>query len=160
MPGRISFAQYLPSLQFRYEITSTKLPEGKIYARSASLPSAEHAPVTLEYINTYFKVKGKTRWNDITLSCYAYEGFTMQQVYDWTKQMHKAADNQDDYKVPYYEDMVLKVLDPAGNSPAGGTWTLHGAFIASSNWGSMDWGTDDAIQVEVVVVYDWASYNE
>lgn len=160
MPGRISFQQYLPSLQFRYEVYSSKLPEAKIYARSAALPSNDHAPVTLEYINTYFKVKGKTRWNDITLSCYAYEGVTMPQLYDWTMQQHRAELNQDSYKANYFEDMVLRVLDPEGNSPAGGTWTLKGAFIASANWGNMDWGTDDAIQCELTIVYDWASFEQ
>lgn len=159
MPGRISFQQFLPSLQFRYEVYSSKMPEMKVFARSASLPSAEHAPVTLEYINTYFKVKGKTRWNDITLTLYAYEGFTMSQLYDWTRQQHRAAENQDDYKVAYFEDMVLRVLDPIGDTPAGGVWTLKGAFIASSNWGSMDWGTDDAIQCELTIVYDYAEYT-
>jgi hypothetical protein len=158
MPRIVVPEAFHPSLQFRYMVTTSKLPGAMFYARSAQQPSVEQNPVTVEHINAYFKVKGKTRWNDITLSCYQFEGITAKDVWNYLNDSHQqVASATDQYAPVYKHDMTLLILNPMG-IPVG-TWTLVGSFIANASWGDMDWGTDDVIQCEITVAYDWARYS-
>ena len=36
-------------------------------------------------------------------------------------------------------------------------WTLHGAFIKSVNWGKLDYGDDQFMNVTMTLTYDWAT---
>lgn len=155
MPRVVTPQSYHPSLQFRYKVTTSKLPGAEFYARSAQQPGFENAPVTLEHINYYFKVKGKTRWDDLTMTCYQYEGITAIQFWDYLQQ-HQQVPGAVDSRAPGYKhDMQIMVLAPDGSSPVF-TWKLVGAFFSSVKWGDMDWGTDDAIQVQCTIAFDHA----
>lgn len=156
MPRLLVPEAFNPTLQFRYMVVTSKLPGSAFYAKSAQQPQADNAPVTVEYVNSYFKVKGKTRWNDITLSCYQFEGITASQL--WTYfQAHQLVDAAVDSYAPVYKhDLKLMILSPA-ETPVG-TWTLHGAFYTSVNWGDHDRGTDDVVTAEVAISYDYATY--
>ena len=35
-------------------------------------------------------------------------------------------------------------------------WTLNGAFISSATFGDMDWATEDPLQIELTLKYDYA----
>lgn len=158
MPRVVVPDAYHPSLQFRYKVTTSKLPGAEFYARSAQQPGFENNPVTIEHINAYFKVKGKTRWDDITLSCYQFENITATQFWTYL-QAHQAVPGAEDSRAPGYKhDMSIMILAPDGSSPVG-TWKLIGAFYSGVKWGDMDWGTDDAIQVECTIAYDYATYS-
>lgn len=149
---------FKPSLQFRYTISTSKLPGAKFYARSAQQPGMENAPVTLEHINYYFKVKGKTRWDDLTMSCYQYEGITASQFWKYL-QSHQATEAAtDSYATEYKHDLQIMILGPDGDTPVG-TWKLIGAFYSGVKWGEMDWGTDDPIQVDLTLAFDYATYS-
>lgn len=155
MPRVVIPDTHHPSLQFRYQVLSSKIPGSAIYARSAQQPGFDNAPVNVEHINGYFKVKGKTRWNDITLTCYNFEGITAKELWDYMNGSHQNVTSADDQYAPTYKhDMTINILDPHGTTPVA-TWSLKGAFFSSVSWGDMDWGTDDVIQAEVVISYDW-----
>ncbi len=38
-------------------------------------------------------------------------------------------------------------------------WTLHGAFIRNVNWGKLDYGDQDFMNVTITLAYDWASVS-
>jgi hypothetical protein len=155
MPRVVTPQAYHPSLQFRYKVTTSKLPGAEFYARSAQQPGFENAPVTLEHINYYFKVKGKTRWDDLTMTCYQYEGITGTQFWDYLQQ-HQAVPGAVDNRAPSYKhDMQIMVLAPDGSTPVL-TWKLVGAFFSGVKFGDMDWGTDDPIQVQCTIAFDHA----
>lgn len=146
-----------PSLQFRYMVTTSKLPGAVFYARSAQQPGFQNNPVTVEHINAYFKVKGKTRWDDLTMSCYQFEGITAPDFWKYLQQHQVVPGAVDQYAPSYKHDMQIMILNPLG-VPIG-TWKLIGAFYSSVAWGQMDWGTDDVIQVDVTMAYDYAEYS-
>lgn len=146
-----------PSLQFRYMVTTSKLPGAQFYARSAQQPGFEQNPVTLEHINSYFKVKGKTRWDDLTMSCYQYEGLTAKQFWDYLQQHQVTASATDAYAPAYKHDLQIMILNPL-EVPVG-TWKLVGAFYSGVKWGEMDWGTDDPIQIDLTIAFDYATYS-
>lgn len=145
-----------PSLQFRYQVQTSKLPSAKFYARSAQQPGFEQNPVTLEHTNAYFKVKGKTRWDDLTMTCYQYEGMTAIEFWNYLQEHQQVPSAVDAYAPAYKHDMQIQILNPM-DSPVG-TWTLVGAFYSSVKWGEMDWGTDDPIQVSLTIAFDYATY--
>lgn len=146
-----------PSLQFRYQVSTSKLPGAKFYARSAQQPGFEQNPVTIEHINAYFKVKGKTRWDDLTMSCYQFEDMTAIDFWNYL-QDHQTVSSATDHKAPSYKhDLQIQILNPMG-SPVG-TWKLIGAFYSSVKFGEMDWGTDDPIQVDLTIAFDYATFS-
>jgi hypothetical protein len=38
-------------------------------------------------------------------------------------------------------------------------WTLKNAWIGDSNFGTMDWGTEDAVTIEITLKYDYAIFQ-
>lgn len=156
MPRLLVPEAFHPSLQFRYMVTTSKLAGAAFYARSAQQPTAQHNPVTVEYVNSYFKVKGKTRWDDITLQCYQFEGITASQLWGYLQQHQQTSAAVDSYAPGYKHDLKIMILNPL-EVPIG-TWTLVGAFYTSVAWGDMDRGTDDVIQATVTISYDYATY--
>lgn len=157
MPRLLVPDAYHPMLQFRYQVTTSKLPGAQFYAKSAAEPTAQGSPVTVEYINSYFKVKGKLRWDSISLSCYQFENITTQELWAYLQQ-HQAVDSATDTYAPVYKhDMQLVQLSPA-ETPIG-TWKLVGAFFETVNWGSRDRGTDDVTTCEITISYDYALFS-
>lgn len=157
MPRLLAPEAFHPSLQFRYTVMTSKLPGAMFYARSAQQPTPQHNPVTVEYQNSYFKVKGKTRWDDITLQCYQFEGITAPQLWAYLQQHQLTAAAVDSYAPVYKHDLKLMINNPA-EAPVG-TWTLVGAFYTSVQFGDMDRGTDDVIQATITISYDYALYS-
>lgn len=158
MPRVVVPEAYHPSLQFRYQVTTSKLPGAQFYARSAQQPGFENNPVTIEHINAYFKVKGKTRWDDLTMSCYQFENITATQFWAYLQEHQQVPGATDQYAPSYKHDLQIMILAPDGSTPVG-TWKLIGAFYSGVKWGEMDWGTDDAIQVDLTIAFDYAEYS-
>lgn len=157
MPRLLVPDTYHPILQFRYWVTTSKLPGAQFYAKSAAQPTAQHNPVTVEYVNSYFKVKGKTRWDSITLSCYQFENITAPELWTYLQE-HQATESATDSRAPGYKhDLQLMLLGP--DEVPIGTWKLVGAFYESVNWGTHDRGTDDVTTAEVTICYDYATYS-
>ena len=137
MPRVVVPDAYHPSLQFRYKVTTSKLPGAEFYARSAQQPGLVNNPVSIEHINYYFKVKGKTRWDDLTMSCYQFEGITATQFWTYL-QAHQQTVGAVDSRAPGYKhDLTIMILAPDGSTPVG-TWKLIGAFYSDVKWGDMD----------------------
>jgi len=158
MPRIVIPDSFEPSLQFRYRVTTSKLPGAQLYARSSQQPGTDGAPVTVEHINAYFKVKGKLRWTDVAMTFYQFEGVTAQEVWSYLQQHQEVNGAVDTYGPVYKHDLSIEILGPDGSTPTG-TWSLKGAWFATINWGQMDWGIDDVIQCDVTVSYDWATYS-
>lgn len=146
-----------PTLQFRYSVLTSKLPMALFYARSADQPTADNSPIEAHYGNSSFWTKGKTKWNDINLTCYQYEGITLREMWLYFQQHQIVEFAKDQYSFAYKHDLQLAVLNPM-MIPIG-TWSLHGAFYSTVNFGNMDWGNDDVAQVELTIKYDYALYR-
>jgi len=146
-----------PRLQFRYTWFTSHLPGISIYARSAQQPSFDNNPVTVDFMSSYYKLKGKTRWNDITLTCYQFEGITGRELYQYLNNDHfNVSDAVENFADEYKHKMQLFLLNPLGVPT--GIWTLEGAFIANASWGSMDYGSDEVMECEITISYDYAEF--
>ena len=66
--ARLSPQDIHPLLSFRFKVIFSILDNVQFYGKAITLPAAENNPLTIDYGNTYIKVKGKTRWNDVTMT--------------------------------------------------------------------------------------------
>lgn len=155
--ARLSPAAHKPILSFRFELQTTALPQANIYCKSAALPSIDNAPVIAEYGNTQLKVKGKTKWNDLQISCYYYEGITWTDFWAWLTK-HQMTDNGiDKYADEYKSDITIKLNKPSGDSSVHEV-KLIGAFIASAELGSLDWTGEEIVEMNITLAYDYAIF--
>jgi hypothetical protein len=147
-----------PVLQHRFMIHTSKLPGVQLYGRSSQLPGFDNTPVTVDHMNGYVKVKGKTKWNDITIQCYHFEGITTIGLWAYFNGQHQLVQLANDRHPDVYKhDMQIWMLNPA-QAPLG-RWKLVGAFISSLSWGDMDWGSSDVAECTLTISYDYAKYE-
>jgi hypothetical protein len=162
------FTKFEPNVSFRYILnpTDTDLNGVKFLCKAISLPSIDQGEVVIDYINTDFKVKGKSRWQDITLSVYdavGGEGSNKAQggknIHAYLLKHHISTNGVDGWAFGgggYKKKWTIDVLNPAGVKVY--TWELHGAFMSAVNFGSMDWAAEDAVTAEVTIKYDYAVF--
>lgn len=157
MPRLLFPGPFEPSLQFRYSIFSAKIPGAFFYAKSAQQPSFEQNGIEIAHGNGSTFVKGKTKWNPLSIKCYQFEGITLPEFWQYLLQHQKVNDAEDRYGLFYKHDMRISVLGPEELPSA--TWVLHGAFFEAVNYGDMDRGTDDIIEIDCTIRYDYAIYK-
>ena len=119
----------------------------------------DQGEITLNHINTYRKVKGKLRWNDITLSLY--DPITpsgAQAVMEWTRLHHESVTGRDGYSDFYKKDLTIDVLGPVGDIVS--EWIIKGAFIKTAGFGEYNWDNDTAAQsLDLTIGMDYCVLN-
>ena len=99
--------------------------------------------------------KGKSRWQDVTVTLYdPVVPSGAQAVMEWVRLHHESVTGRDGYSDFYKKDITFNTLGPVGDKVE--EWTLKGAFISSATFGDMDWATEDPLQIELTLKYDYA----
>ena len=123
--------------------------------KTASRPTFTSEPVVLDHINVQRKIKGKSTWDDITISLYdPIVPSGAQQVMEWIRSSHESITGRDGYAAFYKKDISFYLLGPVGDKVE--QWTLKGAFISSANFGELDWSGNDPLSIELTLSYDYA----
>ena len=155
--ARLSPEQFDPILSFRFKIQFSAIQDISFYGKAVNLPVADNNPLTLDYGNTQIKVKGKTKWNDIEVTCYAYEKMTMEQLWDYLNKLHQDVNKgEDKYGDDYKKDIQIQLMNPL-DIPIG-TWTLIGGFMSQINFGDLDWSAEEVVQPKLTLSYDYATF--
>jgi len=181
--------QFQPKRKFRFLVSFSNLGEDLIYmVTKATRPSFELTNVTEHRIlNHTFKFPGIVKWNDIDITLidaiepnvgsrfynvlrnmgYVQPGDADQLAAGITKQQANAA----------LGNVVIRQLDGGGHgSPdksdlnpvslsitsaakAHEEWTLKNAFIKSIKWGDVDYTSEDIVNVDIGIAYDFATYD-
>jgi hypothetical protein len=132
--------------------------------RTTDLPNVENNPVTVDTINSEYKIKGKSRWQDISVSFYDpifasphLNGDTgAGAAWRWLSgDHHEPFTKTDQYMQEYKKRIRLYYVEPSGLKSTE-YWEINGAFFASVNWGSVDVSSDDLVLIEATLSYDWA----
>lgn len=157
--ARLTPDVYKPQLSFRFRISFSQLPDVQFYGKAVELPKVDNSPLVLDYGNVQMKVKNKTKWNDITITCYAYEKMTIDQLWKYLDELHQdVALGQDEYGEIYKKDVQIQLLAPSTETVVG-TWKLIGAFMSALDFGTMDWSTEDIVQPTLTLAYDYATFE-
>ena len=123
--------------------------------KAAARPSLTNGEIILDHINVERKLKGKTRWQDVSITLYdPIVPSGAQSVMEWVRLHHESLTGRDGYSTQYKKDIRFNSLSPTGEIIE--EWLLKGAFIADSNFGQMDWSTEESVQIELTLKYDYA----
>jgi hypothetical protein len=139
--------------RFIMQLPGTNIPAYLI--KAAARPSMTNGEIVLDHINIDRKVKGKSRWNDVTITLYdpiTSEG--AQAVMEWVRFHHESLTGRDGYSADYKRNLEFYALSALGEKIE--NWTLQGAFISEATFGQMDWGTEEAVTIELTLKYDYA----
>jgi hypothetical protein len=76
---------------------------------------------------------------------------------DWVRLHHESATGRDGYSSMYKKEVTLTSLSPLGEKVE--EWILKGTFITSTNFGDLDWSSEDVVKISMDLRYDWAFLN-
>lgn len=125
---------------------------------SSAKPSLENGEITLDHMNVQRYVKGKTKWNGISISLYdPIVPSAAQAVMDWVRLHHESATGRNGYSSMYKKEVTLTQLSPLGEKIE--EWILKGTFITSTNFGELDWSSEEVVKISMDLRYDWAFLN-
>jgi hypothetical protein len=156
-PNEIMFTAFEPKVANRFILYVDGIPAYLI--KKASAPGFEANEIILDHINVYRKVKGKIRWNDMTLELYdpvAPSG--TQAVMEWARLAHESVTGRDGYSDFYKKDLTMNILGPVGEVV--GEWIIKGAFVKSANFGDYDWSSGEAAaNISMTIAMDYCIAN-
>jgi hypothetical protein len=155
-PSEIMFTAFEPKVQNRFIMYIDGIPSYLV--KSVASPQFEAGEIILDHINTYRKVKGKVRWQDMTMTLY--DPITpsgAQSIMEWARLAHESVTGRDGYSDFYKKDLVLNVLGPVGDVVS--EWIIKGAYAKSANFGQYDWANDAAVSIDLTIAMDYCVLN-
>ena len=136
-PNEIFFTAFEPKVANRFILYVDGIPSYII--KSVSGLGFSQDEIILNHINTYRKVKGKLRWNDLTMELF--DPITpsgAQAVMEWARLGHESVTGRDGYS----------------------EWIIKGAFIKDSSFGDMNWDDDSTVMnISLTVGMDYCVLN-
>ena len=155
--NEIFFTAFEPKQANRFVLYADGVPSYLI--KGVSAVTLTQNAVTLNHINVYRKVKGKTTWGDVTMTLF--DPITpsgAQTIMEWVRLSHESVTGRDGYSDFYKKDLTINVLGPVGDIVS--EWILKGAFITSANFGDYNWDTaDTAVNITMTVAMDYCVLN-
>ena len=152
-PSEIMFTPFEPKTQNRFIMYIEGIPAFTIKAMSR--PIIQFDEVVLEHINIKRYLKGKGAWQPLEITLYdPIVPSASQAVMEWVRQHHESVTGRQGYSDFYKKDITFNLLGPVGDIVE--EWTLKGAFIQSANFGDMDYGTSDPVEIALTLQYDYA----
>ncbi len=145
----IFFSTYEPKVQNRFVMAIQGIPAYII--NKVTAVGFEQGEILLNHINVYRKLRGKTKWNDVTVSLY--DPITpsgAQAVMEWMRLHHESVTGRDGYSDFYKKNVSIQVLGPVGDIIS--EWVLMGAFIKSANFGDYDYAAEGTPQMITMVL--------
>ncbi len=156
-PNEIFFTAFEPKQKNRFILYVDGIPSYQI--KGVGAVTLEQGVVTLNHINVERKVKGKSRWSDISMTLF--DPITpsgAQAVMEWVRLHHESVTGRDGYSDFYKKDLTIDVLGPVGDIVS--EWILKGAFINNANFGDFNWDTENEAQnIELTLSIDYAVLN-
>jgi hypothetical protein len=156
-PNEIFFTAFEPKQANRFILYMEGIPSFII--KGVSAVSLTQGEVVLNHINVLRKVKGKTVWNDVTMTLF--DPITpsgAQAVMEWVRLHHESVTGRDGYSDFYKKDLKIDVLGPVGDVVS--EWILKGAFVKEATFGDYNWDTEnEAKQIELTLGIDYAVLN-
>lgn len=162
--GKIGMLQ--PKPQYRYKVrvrsfggAADKVEDLTRQVATVTRPTINYDPVVVDSYNSKAYYAGKHEWqpidltirDDITNTATKLVGRQVQKQLNHHQQTgYRAGSN-------YKFEMYIEMLD-GGNVNVLEEWFLEGCFLASVNWGSLDYSASEPTMIEMNIRYDNAQY--
>ena len=156
-PTEIFYTAYEPKMANRFIMYIEGIPSYLV--KAASRPSIDQGEVILDHINVERKLKGKSRWQDVTVTLYdPVVPSGAQAVMEWVRLHHESVTGRDGYSDFYKKDLTIDVLGPVGDVVS--EWIIKGAFIKDGSFADMNWDTDNEAQnIDLTIGMDYCVLN-
>lgn len=155
----------MPKLKYRFRVTfvnfgvSTPTTELTKQVVDIKRPNVNFNPITLDVYNSKVYLQGKPEWqetsvnlrDDATGAVSKLVGEQVQKQYDFLEQA--SAPTGVDYKF----QLLYEMLDGGNGATTVNVleaWELDGCFLSSVDWGDMNYGTNDAVQIALNIKFD------
>lgn len=155
-PSEIMFTAFEPKVQNRFIMYIDGIPSYLV--KSVDSPSFDAGEIILDHINTYRKVKGKVRWENMSMTLYdPVTPSGAQSIMEWARLAHESVTGRDGYSDFYKKDLVLNVLGPVGDVVS--EWIIKGAYAKTANFGAYDWSNEAAVSIDLTIAMDYCVLN-
>jgi len=156
-PNEIFFTAFEPKVQNRFIMYVDGIPSYFIKGINGLTYTSEE--ITLNHINVMRKVKGRSSWDNVTMTLY--DPITpsgAQAVMEWVRLHHESVTGRDGYSDFYKKDLTVDILGPVGDIVS--EWIIKGAFITEAKFSDLSWDEDAAAQeIEITIAMDYAVLN-
>jgi hypothetical protein len=170
MAGFWSQASLEPKRQFRWLMYFANMPQ--FIAKSTSKPQFQVGDSKHDFLNYEFHFPGKVTWQtlqfkivdpvqpDSTLSLYSIlgaAGYTVPS--DYTQDNPRTISKKGFVDSLGGQIKIQQIGAGSGDQSVAPleTWTLNNPFITTCNFGTLDYGQDGTVDIDVTIRYDWAS---
>ena len=153
-PNEMMYTNFEPKQKFRYIMYVDGIPSYII--KKTARPKITSEIVTLPHINTERYVKGRSKWEPISMTLYdPIVPSGAQSAMEWIRSGHESVTGRDGYADFYKKDITINILGPVGDVVE--EWTLKGAWMSEGNFGELSWDESAAIcEIEMTIPYDYA----
>jgi hypothetical protein len=156
-PNEIFFTAFEPKQKNRFIMYMDGIPAYIIKGVSAVTLTQDE--VVLNHINVLRKVKGKSKWSNMTLTLF--DPITpsgAQAVMEWVRLHHESVTGRDGYSDFYKKDLTFNVLGPVGDIVS--EWIVKGALIVNANFGDYSYDDESAAQnITLEIALDYMILN-
>ena len=155
-PNEIFFTAFEPKQANRFIMYIDGFPAYQIKGVGAINVSQEAIP--LNHINVQRFVKGKTKWDPISMTLFdAITPSGAQSVMEWVRLHHESVTGRDGYSDFYKKDMTVNVLGPVGDVVS--EWIIKGALITDASFGEYNYDNEGAVEISMTVQPDYCVLN-
>lgn len=172
MPNFWSQAQTEPKRKFRYLLYFAGMPQ--FMAKSVTKPSFQVGSTTHSYLQHNFNFPGRVTWQDVSITIVdPIQPDATQSLYDIIKAAGyklppDVGGDDDEGKSTITKGAMVRALDTVRIDTIGASganeiiesWTLNNAQITSVNFDTLDYSSDDILNIQIGIKYDWATLNE
>ncbi len=164
-----------PQLAFRFKVSITNVElnfpmegdYGILYGKAASLPKISNNSFEVAHTNAVYSIKGKTKYDPVTLTLYTYSAATAKHVLQWLGVHHgesqgggtqyTAQDALEGWYDDYKADVQLDLLDEKNEVQE--SFKLIDAHIELIDFGAVDYEVEQVLNVTLNLRYRYLDYS-
>jgi hypothetical protein len=150
---KMFYTNFEPKMKTRYIMEIDGIDAYLI--KKAARPTIKFETLVMDHINIKRKIQGKGEWEDIKLELYdPIVPSAAQKVMEWVRLGHESITGRRGYADFYKKDITIKILGPVGDVVE--KWKLKGAFLVNVDFSDLDYSSDDPMQIDIDLAYDYA----
>jgi hypothetical protein len=150
------FTAFEPKQSNRFILYVDGIPSYLV--KNVARPSLTQSSKPIDHINVQRYVKGKSTWGTMSMTLYdPIVPSGAQAVMEWVRLHHESVTGRDGYLEFYKKDLTLNVLGPVGDKVE--EWIIKGAFITQAQFGTLDWGQDNVMEIQLTIQPDYCVLN-
>lgn len=122
---------------------------------SAKRPSIKQNATEIPFLNTSTYVVGRYTWDEMQVTLRDPIGPSASQaIMEWIRLHSESVTGRQGYAAGYKRDVELEMLDPTGVVVS--KWILKNTMCTNSDFGNLDYKTDDLATITITLRFDYA----